>query len=110
MRGISEERLRELISCVPDAAKHYKEFLILNQLAGMCTEINPWIPIETAPKNKSIMLCCGVAQYGTQLIYCGRYRSGTMGEPQAHEIAWRCDSSGRFSHPTHWMPLPEPPK
>ena len=72
--------------------------------------MNEWMPIETAPRDKSIMLCCGVAQYGTQLIYCGRYRSGAMGEPIGHAVAWRCDSSGRFSHPTHWMPLPEFPK
>ncbi len=66
-----------------------------------------WRPIATAPKGPSILLCCA----GTYVpIYCGQFRSGRMGEPQQDQRAWRCDSSGKFANPTHWMPLPEPPK
>jgi hypothetical protein len=63
-----------------------------------------WRPIQTAPKDRSILLHTA---YG--LTYCGRWRSGTIGEPQEAVVAWRCDSSGRFATPTHWMPLPAPP-
>lgn len=42
-------------------------------------------------------------------MYCGRLRAGQMGEPSQDTVAWRCDSSGRFANPTHWMPLPVPP-
>lgn len=107
MRGISEEKLKKVLfghywgSCTCEE--------LLDNLLDECTELNQWMPIETAPKDKSLMLCCSVAKYDTQLIYCGRYRIGTLGEPQAHVIAWRCDSSGRFSNPTHWMPLPPVP-
>ena len=66
-----------------------------------------WKPISTAPKDVSILLFCNSVSV---TMYCGRYRYGQPYEPQPHEIVWRCDSSGRFSHPTHWMPLPEPPK
>jgi hypothetical protein len=65
-----------------------------------------WQPIETAPKDRSVLLV--VAGMGLP-IYCGRERYGTLGEPQQGEFAWRCDSSGRFTTPTHWMPLPAPP-
>jgi hypothetical protein len=63
-----------------------------------------WMPIETAPVNKSIMLFLPRGP-----IYCGRKRYGNLGEPQQDAYEWRCDSSGRFANPTHWMPLPSPP-
>lgn len=67
--------------------------------------MNKWMPIETAPKDGSVLL---YLPYG--LMYCGRKRYGQLGEPQQDEFVWRCDSSGRFANPTHWMPLPEAPK
>lgn len=72
-------------------------------------QIAQWQPIETAPKFgdcPSILLACA----GTNLpLYCGRLRFGNLGEPQMAKLAWRCDSSGRFASPTHWMPLPKLP-
>lgn len=66
-----------------------------------------WKPIETAPKDRSVLLCCANT---TLPIYCGRYRYGNLGEPQQDILAWRCDSSGRFANPTHWMELPPAPE
>lgn len=65
-----------------------------------------WQPIETAPKDKSVLLYCS----NIVPTYCGRYRYGNLGEPQQNTLAWRCDSSGTFAHPTYWQPLPAPPK
>jgi hypothetical protein len=66
-----------------------------------------WQPIETAPKGRSVLLACA----GTHIpIYVGRERLGMLGEPQQDEYRWRCDSSGRFANPTHWMPLPKEPQ
>ena len=64
-----------------------------------------WKQIEFAPKNESILLYCNE----NIPIYCGRMRYGNLGEPQQDVFAWRCDSSGRFATPTHWMPLPDAP-
>lgn len=66
-----------------------------------------WRPIETAPKDTSVLL----ARVGMPFpMFCGRLRYGNSYEPQQDELVWRCDSSGRFGNPTHWMPLPEPPE
>lgn len=68
------------------------------------TEDSQWQPIESAPKNVNVMLGHETAS----CIYMGSKRFGCMGEPQRDALAWR-DSNGRYSHPTHWHPLPEPP-
>jgi hypothetical protein len=68
--------------------------------------VSEWKLIETAPRdNKSVLL---FTSYG--LIYCGRLRYGQLDEPSQDTFAWRCDSSGRFANPTHWMPMPKPPR
>lgn len=68
--------------------------------------VGGWMPIETAPKHESVLLYSG----GFVPIYCGRKRYGLfVGEPQQDTLAWRCDSSGMFANPTHWMPLPPSP-
>ena len=68
-------------------------------------EIMEWQPIETAPKDKSVLLYCN--KYVP--IYYGRKRYGTYGEPSQDSFEWRCDSSGRYATPKYWMPLPEAP-
>jgi hypothetical protein len=64
---------------------------------------NDWKPIETAPKEEVIILAtrCG--------MYFGRKRYGTFGEPQPDSYEWRCESSGLFATPTHWMYAPKLP-
>lgn len=67
-----------------------------------------WHPIGTADwrSGESLLLACA----GTTVpMYCGRWRRGTLGEPNQDVLAWRCDSSGRYADPTHWMPLPKGP-
>jgi hypothetical protein len=65
-----------------------------------------WLAIESAPTGRSVLLA---TRGSSAPMYCGRLRFGTMGEPQQNERAWRCDSSGRFAHPTHFHALPTPP-
>ena len=65
-----------------------------------------WKPIRTAPKDRSIIL--GVAN-GYTPNYIGSLRYGRPGEPSQDTFAWRCDSSGRFANPTHWMEAPPRP-
>jgi len=87
--------------------------------------MNEWIPIETAPKGRKVIVgypnCLGnwrtiIARYypaGTleledgfgDLDYDGYAPEGWYEETETHETIRRTDEE-----PTHWMPLPEPPK
>lgn len=71
-----------------------------------------WQPIESAPKDGSVILLanpagCWMARYFA--VYGSGYRpdSPWFSVMLNHDHMKR---SGRFLQPTHWMPLPEPPK
>jgi len=55
-----------------------------------------WQPIETAPKNETILIAYGVDEVGTGLHWLGN--------------EWDCDQEEGVVVPTHWMPLPQPPQ
>lgn len=69
-----------------------------------------WRPIETAPKDGTIILVYG-------------YWDGELSEKDIEREVWKahfnlgtwCLDGSEFyaveiANPTHWMPLPEPPK
>lgn len=58
-----------------------------------------WQPIETAPKDVTVIL-----------VY--DYMPGSLAYRICYwdEKYWKDYSSGLVIRPTHWMPLPEPPK
>lgn len=63
-----------------------------------------WQPIETAPKEGQILLCCMTPGEWS------RRKPGYMGVDEWDEaIGWGSFNKHHFP-PTHWMPLPEPPK
>lgn len=83
--------------------------------------MSEWQPIETAPKMKSILvtdgkhcfvasrenimsprakpLWCWFSMIGNNVASSGDYGPSAMLEDHAYG-----------THPTHWMPLPEPPE
>jgi hypothetical protein len=66
-----------------------------------------WQPINTAPKDGTHVLL--ISKVNTQWV--GSWRLPRLGEPQNqsyYEYEWR-DGGGRWSTPTHWRPLPNPP-
>ncbi len=79
--------------------------------------MSDWQPIETAPKDGAHitykegprLLCCAInPDWGDSFypVFTARFiwnKSGKTGN-------WRRDIDGRRYDPTHWMPLPEPPK
>ena len=99
-----EEAARELMAS-KTFGEESRAYEALEAALAMPREPDGWRPIESAPKDVSVML----GRSGS-VIYCGRLRHGNLGEPQQGELAWRCDSSGRFANPTHWMPLPASPQ
>lgn len=64
-----------------------------------------WQPIETAPRDGSGMLFFAKVN-GRAFVFTGGYDSHWSGQ------CWVADNRRVPSdfHPTHWMPLPDPPK
>ena len=83
-RGISEERLQEIIKHSPN--------IDINELLEECTELNPWMPIDdNTPKDKYLLL------YSQDIEGLSKKFVGKL------ESAW-------CWKPTHWCELPDNPK
>lgn len=57
-------------------------------------KLSAWQPIETAPKKTDLLLYDPEVGIGIGHIFSGDY--------------WQIGEDD-FCHPTHWMPLPDPP-
>jgi hypothetical protein len=73
-----------------------------------------WMPIATAPKDGSRVMVYA-CEFKRHWYGIGYYFKGVPGDGEgwiAHSFytAPFNDSSGSITSPTHWMPLPEPPK
>jgi len=73
-----------------------------------------WQPIETAPKDNVVMLYRPTSPYEWHKVAPGKYNDNKFGhKPRPYWESWfRVNSvtDDRNSPPTHWLPLPEPPK
>ena len=66
-------------------------------------EGNTWQPIETAPKDETQILTAGSE---IEIAYWQEFTD--TGKAKGWRDGW-FNLSGYYIHPTHWMPLPEPP-
>jgi len=64
---------------------------------------NKWMPIESAPRDGKIILIYGPDENPYSRIKIGRWSEILKSWVSTHYI------SGYYK-PTHWHPLPEPPK
>lgn len=62
--------------------------------------MNKWKPIETAPRDREILVCTEFAMYVARYVY---------DDPSTGEALWQPDGLPAV-YPTHWMPLPKPPR
>ena len=75
-----------------------------------------WQPIETAPKDGTPILVFDVSEhYGDaprgQTVMVVRYRAYSPNDYRAPGGTWEAPYGPcSADNPTHWMPLPEPPK
>lgn len=93
MKVITEKRLRELIfkdlNC---------DLIMADEAIEACAELNPWQPIESAPKDREILVFAPSYDGLRSLRQISKY----------HPDAGYCIDELR--HPTHWQELPEDPK
>lgn len=80
----------------PGEFVRFEDYATLKAEVERLTKDLEWQPIETAPKDgKSVVL---VIEYG--YVYTGIF----------HNDGYCQDLAGAGLDPTHWMPLPKPPK
>lgn len=91
MKVITEKRLRELIfkdlNC---------DLIMADEAIEACAELNPWQPIESAPKDRVILV-----------YYPGVYKK--LGYFNSVTGDWNIGYE-TCAAPTHWQELPEDPK
>ena len=67
--------------------------------------MSEWQPIETAPRDKRVLIWSG------QEMYCAHWSRNPMTRDVAWSVAeWGTEGEQALVKATHWMPLPEPPK
>jgi hypothetical protein len=71
-----------------------------------------WQPIETAPTSGIDVLVCG-GTYGCEVnsheFHNVAFRQAAVAAWESDDHCWR-DTGGYYYTPTHWQPLPTPPK
>lgn len=72
--------------------------------------MSEWQPIKTAPKDGTEVLLL----FADEPLWIVAF-FGPDSQKKSSEICWRCKWDHESLHqgyeePTHWMPLPEPPK
>ncbi len=82
------------ISAVIDMMQEYAEYKRIK-----------WQPIETAPKDGTIVLVCRDDHYFIQTAAFRTFHPNMKGEAD-----WRSTTTGAKLEPTHWMLLPEKPE
>lgn len=70
--------------------------------------MSDWQPIETAPTDGTEILCCAVRPDGSPWICAVRLEGPDS--KQGNNNLPRVLLGMAIWYPTHWMPLPEPPK
>ena len=94
MKGITEEKLLKLRT-------KYKSNIVdklIDYLIKECTELNAWQPIETAPKDKNILVYD--PGYGQLVVIWSKFYS-----------RWITVFGRKLTQPpTHWQELPDEPK
>lgn len=77
-------------------------------------KVSGWQPISTAPKDGTHILSHKPDSDTCYVIAWADFRKGIRAEYGSAYVGWHLAWDGTFFHPyeapTHWQPLPEPPK
>ena len=72
-----------------------------------------WQPIENAPQDGTWVLLAGGHEYGDEPVgpcVVGHWVADSYGDGYWAYAYWDSGWRSGYDEPTHWMPLPEPPK
>ena len=77
-------------------------------------EAGGWRPIETAPKDGTVIDVLVEYSLDGKRISCQReadvtFEAGEWLAPNGYAVEWGPDEYGQKATVTHWMPLPAPP-
>ena len=98
MRGITEERLRELLTGLKEGFVHPNDFESL--MFELCTELNPWMPIDNPPEeHKRVLILFDNGQCEVARLVNGEWTSNDG-----------LDYDYGFEKPIYWRALPDDPK
>lgn len=104
----------------PVAIEAAAEIAALREKLRLAEEATQWRPIESAPREGSVLLLLGESIPDMPDIRVGGFISGKdcieLGEYACEEtggwLVWNTESDwfvAEIDDPTHWMPLPNPP-
>lgn len=96
MEGINKEKLQKKNGGEEVSSPEQAD--LLDVLLDYCEELNPWQPIETAPKNETVILLAFANSPP-----CAAFWSHVRRR-------WHLFTTYRIDEPTHWQELPEGPK
>lgn len=88
-----------------EALKLYEENAKLLNRIGRLEEASAWRPIETAPTDMT-----WVIGYDDKDGEVGTIIFDLNGDVDGEEAHYEWTDGMRTWHPTHWMPIPDPPK
>lgn len=98
MRGISEERLREVRDYYHSLG--FNPQIDINELIAECKELNPWLPIdENTPKEGTFLVYMPEEKRKFQIAYFHK-NVDIIGNSFAFDL----------TKPTHYQELPAEPK
>ena len=102
--------------------RNFLTLLGISPIAATANELSGWRPIETAPKNGTLVLVYNTLNNGTITSINGKIAVARYSHQHdgLEESLWEYgtyysenskDNQGAYLiSATHWMPLPEPPK
>ncbi len=106
---MSVPALRAFVESVP--APEVVRAVQVQELAYQEEPMSDWQPIETAPKGVELLLYEPDVPDDCPLFLLGSYVDFGDAVPEGYHSGWFDTMTGRYEiHPSHWMPLPEPPK